>query len=239
MWASRWPGVKNPPACPCRRCRRQAQSWVGKILWRRKWQPTAIFLPGESHGQRSLACRSLCGFEDSGTTGQVSVRAPGTGACLFCEKSPSFSSLSLGQMWSHEMCELCCLTSLPLFGIVHTSLFKNTCASCGRSLPLIQPISGASDKCQSSCLRVPIPAPMASPVGGRPFTLMGRETGDHTPEVTTPSSAKCLVSAEKESRAGGSVDPESCLLNLDPRSSSTDSLSNLHRRLDQTVDSSV
>jgi len=30
-------------------------SWVGKIPWRRKWQPTPVFLPGESHGQRSLA----------------------------------------------------------------------------------------------------------------------------------------------------------------------------------------
>ena len=27
---------------------------VGKIPWRRKWQPTPVFLPGESHGQRSL-----------------------------------------------------------------------------------------------------------------------------------------------------------------------------------------
>ena len=30
-------------------------SWVGKFPWRRKWQPTQVFLPGESHGQRSLA----------------------------------------------------------------------------------------------------------------------------------------------------------------------------------------
>jgi len=29
--------------------------WVGKIPWRRAWQPIPIFLPGESHGQRSLA----------------------------------------------------------------------------------------------------------------------------------------------------------------------------------------
>ena len=29
-------------------------SWVGKITWGRKWQPTPVFLPGESHGQRSL-----------------------------------------------------------------------------------------------------------------------------------------------------------------------------------------
>ena len=28
--------------------------WVRKILWSRKWQPTPIFLPGKSHGQRSL-----------------------------------------------------------------------------------------------------------------------------------------------------------------------------------------
>ena len=29
--------------------------WVGKIPWRRKWEPTPVPLPGESHGQRSLA----------------------------------------------------------------------------------------------------------------------------------------------------------------------------------------
>ena len=28
--------------------------WVGKIPWSRKWQPTPVFLPGKSHGQRSL-----------------------------------------------------------------------------------------------------------------------------------------------------------------------------------------
>ena len=28
--------------------------WDGKIPWRRAWQPTPVFLPGESHGQRSL-----------------------------------------------------------------------------------------------------------------------------------------------------------------------------------------
>ena len=33
----------------------QVQSWVGKIPWRREWQLTAVFLPGEFRGQRSLA----------------------------------------------------------------------------------------------------------------------------------------------------------------------------------------
>ena len=44
-------------ACQCRRHKRRGyHPWVGKILWRRTWQPTAVFLPGESHAQRSLAC---------------------------------------------------------------------------------------------------------------------------------------------------------------------------------------
>ena len=40
-------------ACQCRR--HGFNPWVGKIPWRRKWQPTPVFLPGKTHGQRSLA----------------------------------------------------------------------------------------------------------------------------------------------------------------------------------------
>ena len=41
-------------ACQCRRPkRRRFNPWVRKILWRRKWQFTPVFLPGKSHGQRS------------------------------------------------------------------------------------------------------------------------------------------------------------------------------------------
>ena len=40
------------PACQCRRCR--FNPWVRKISWKRKWQPTLVFLLGKSHGQRSL-----------------------------------------------------------------------------------------------------------------------------------------------------------------------------------------
>ena len=43
------------PACQCRRHKRHGFSpWVGKIPWRRTWQPTPVFLPGESHEQKSL-----------------------------------------------------------------------------------------------------------------------------------------------------------------------------------------
>ena len=41
---------------------------VSHILWRRTWQPTPVFLPGESHGQRSLAGYSLCSCKESDTT---------------------------------------------------------------------------------------------------------------------------------------------------------------------------
>ena len=42
--------VKN-----CLQCRRPGfNPWVRNISWRRAWQPTPVFLPGESHGQRSL-----------------------------------------------------------------------------------------------------------------------------------------------------------------------------------------
>ena len=40
-------------ACQCGRC--WFDPWVGKIPWRRKWQPTPVFLPGKPHGQRNLA----------------------------------------------------------------------------------------------------------------------------------------------------------------------------------------
>ena len=38
--------------CRCRRCR--FDSWAGKIFWRRKLQPTSVFLPGKFHGEKRL-----------------------------------------------------------------------------------------------------------------------------------------------------------------------------------------
>ena len=42
--------------------------WVGKIPWRRKWQPTSVFLPREFHGQRCLVGYSPWGCKDSDIT---------------------------------------------------------------------------------------------------------------------------------------------------------------------------
>ena len=51
-----WRHSCKEPASQCRRHRRgRFNSWVRKMLWRRKWQPTPVLLPGKSHGQRSPA----------------------------------------------------------------------------------------------------------------------------------------------------------------------------------------
>ena len=42
--------------------------WVRKIPWRRKWQPTLVFLPGKSHGWRSLVAYSPWGRKESDMT---------------------------------------------------------------------------------------------------------------------------------------------------------------------------
>ena len=62
LWVSAWvSGFQSgasgkEPTYQCRRLKRCGfDLWVRKISWRRKWQLTLVFLPGESHGPRSLA----------------------------------------------------------------------------------------------------------------------------------------------------------------------------------------
>ena len=52
--------------CQCRR--RGFLPWVRKSPWRRKWQPTPVFLPVESHGQSSLEGYSPWGLKELDTT---------------------------------------------------------------------------------------------------------------------------------------------------------------------------
>ena len=59
--------VKTPPAV----LQTQVQSLVGKIPWKRKWQPTPVLLPGKSHGQRSLEGCSPRGLKESNTTSRL------------------------------------------------------------------------------------------------------------------------------------------------------------------------
>ena len=54
--------------------------WVGKILWRREWQPTPVFLPGEPHGQRSLVGYSPWGRKELDM--KVKSESEGAQSCL-------------------------------------------------------------------------------------------------------------------------------------------------------------
>ena len=45
--------------------------WIRKILWRRKWQPTPVPLPGKFHGQRSVVDYSPWGCKESDMTEQL------------------------------------------------------------------------------------------------------------------------------------------------------------------------
>ena len=57
------------PACQCRRLQRcRFDPWMGKIPWRRQWQPTPVFLPGKFHGQRCLVDCSPWSHKESDTT---------------------------------------------------------------------------------------------------------------------------------------------------------------------------
>ena len=57
--------VKNLTANAGRCERHRFDPWDGKITWKKAWQSTLVFLPGESHGQRGLAGRSAEGHEVS------------------------------------------------------------------------------------------------------------------------------------------------------------------------------
>ena len=66
-------GAKRPPwgfpggsdGRVCLQCRRPGfDPQVGKIPWRRAWQPIPLFLPGESHGQKNLASYSPWGCKE-------------------------------------------------------------------------------------------------------------------------------------------------------------------------------
>ena len=56
--------VKNLPAM----LETQVRSLGWEISWRREWQPTPVFLPGEFQGQRSLEGYSPWGHKESDTT---------------------------------------------------------------------------------------------------------------------------------------------------------------------------
>ena len=81
--------VKNLPAVQETK-RHGIDPWAMKIPWRKAWQPTPVFLPGESHGQRSLEGYGPWGHKELETTERLSTH---TWKCPFPASSVRFLSL--------------------------------------------------------------------------------------------------------------------------------------------------
>ena len=82
------------PARQCRRRRRRGfDPQIGKIPWRRAWQPTPVFLPGESCGQRSLAGYGPWGGRVGHDRSDLARKDP-TSPCGELPRNPSLSPRS-------------------------------------------------------------------------------------------------------------------------------------------------
>ena len=124
----KWLSVKEPD-CQCRRL--GFDPWEGKIPWRRKWQPPPVFLPGESHVQRSLVGYSPQGRKESDTTKHVCML---TNNChVLFQVWSSFYIPGVGGKWS----------SLPSFNHpifkVSANILKEYWKSKRRVIPFSPP----------------------------------------------------------------------------------------------------
>ena len=90
--------VKNPLQCGIP----GFDSCIGKIPWRRAWQPCPMFLPGESHAQRSPVGSSPQGHKESDTTERLSTAQHG-----------AYMSLPASRLSLHFPLTLVARTSFP------------------------------------------------------------------------------------------------------------------------------
>ena len=82
---------RNCLQCTKRR-RYRFDPWVRTIPWRRKWQPTPLFLPEKSHGWRSLVGHHPWGYKELDTTEQLRTHTPSSipfRHCTCCYETPS------------------------------------------------------------------------------------------------------------------------------------------------------
>ena len=116
--------------CKCRRRRRHEFSlWVGKTVWRRKWQPTLVFLSGKSHRRRSLAgyspwgCKELhvtkhartCMAKGQACAGALCTDMPQTGSRVNGTSHPLCGALVHPPTFPRTLCHLSCPIPCPLY----------------------------------------------------------------------------------------------------------------------------
>ena len=95
-------------ACQSRRTKGHGfDPWVRKIPWRRKWQPTPVFLPGKSHGQRSLVGYSPQGHKESDTMEHIYFYMHETGMEGYTKISNIYwLCVGLGGQWLLARCQV-------------------------------------------------------------------------------------------------------------------------------------
>ena len=107
------------PARQCRRCKRRGfNPWVRKIPWKRAWQPTPVFLPGEFHGQRAWWATAHGVAKSWAWLKQCSMHVP---TCSKLKPYPDMTSWtsahllwihqgygSAPQFWRYTICRLFC-----------------------------------------------------------------------------------------------------------------------------------
>ena len=109
------------PACQCRRYKRWTSNpQVGKIPWRRAWQPTPVFLPGKSNRQRSLAHCSSQGCIESDTT-EVTQHAH---MYLQSRVIKFFQDSSITYCMSH-LCKILLLTQCCIYCRIKVTFYSN------------------------------------------------------------------------------------------------------------------
>ena len=92
-------------ACQCRRPR--FHPWIGKIPWRREWQPTWVLLPGESHGQRSPVVYSPWGHKKLDIAELLTLSLITPYHIFICIRSYIYTIIfSLESTYSHEQQDL-------------------------------------------------------------------------------------------------------------------------------------
>ena len=97
--------------------------WVRRVPWRRAWQPTSVFLPGDSHGQRNLSDYSPWGHKELDTTEATEHTCITSGKCSGCRDQHSHSPTALCQLQIGTYQEHC--QWLNNKGICHLPLWRS------------------------------------------------------------------------------------------------------------------
>ena len=172
--------VKSPSARQCRRHKRHGFSpWVGTIPWRRKWQLTPVFLPGESHGQRSLAGSGPWGLKESDMAGHTHthtrttqpLNAKGLGGCV-CPLCPPEPLHFITAAWGPRKAPLTCVSQegqgARLMGAGVAAWRAGSSRPVPRNVDGMDGQTGAAPLCPWLVLGAPGPHPVGRhPLNGR------------------------------------------------------------------------